>query len=339
MRVGGSLDRLARATASTLLAVTAMCLSAGRREREWLDALRAELDAIDGGGAQLAWALGGVRFAWALGGRQQMSRAVHRWGPVIGLSLLVGALAGAARTAGLPVVALAGLVGLALGVWWAVSPRAAGRRSEPVAGARGSAPRSAGARTMAVPAAIVGGLLVVGASAAVGAAAQPDTQCTTTRAPLAAPTASPVTAPDYLALGDADYDRGACAEAIAAYTRAIELDPQFAAAYNNRAYTAMRRQDYAAALTDLDRAIALRPDYAHALMNRGDIYNYYYRIDRQRAIADYDRVIALGRPTDSSGSVCGHRLLAASGGWSPAVVLNLLTRGVEGGCAVSTAAH
>jgi hypothetical protein len=40
---------------------------------------------------------------------------------------------------------------------------------------------------------------------------------------------------------------------------------------------------YADALPALDRAIALRPTYVNALMNRGDIYNFYYQIDRARA--------------------------------------------------------
>jgi tetratricopeptide (TPR) repeat protein len=142
--------------------------------------------------------------------------------------------------------------------------------------------------------------------------------------------ASLVTAQDYLTLGDYDYDRGDCVQAIQDYSHAIAIDPTFAAAYNNRAYTAMRRQDYAAALTDLDRAIAIRPDYIAALMNRGDIYNYYYAIDRQRAMADYDRVIALGGTRQTS--VCGHRLLASHDGWNPGVVVDLLTRGIDAGC-------
>jgi tetratricopeptide (TPR) repeat protein len=142
-------------------------------------------------------------------------------------------------------------------------------------------------------------------------------------------------AADYLELGDYDYETGACAQAIADYTRAIELDPSFAAAFNNRAYTAMRQQNYAAALPDLDRAIELRPDYVNALMNRGDIYNYYYAVDRQRAMADYDRVVALG---DTRGtSVCGHRLLAYYGGWQPGVVLNVLAGGPTGGCTIGRA--
>jgi tetratricopeptide (TPR) repeat protein len=58
---------------------------------------------------------------------------------------------------------------------------------------------------------------------------------------------------------------------------------QTAEAYNNRAYTYMTIRDYADALPDLDQATALRPTYVNALMNRGDIYNFYYQIDRARA--------------------------------------------------------
>jgi|SRR5579859_1372764 len=141
---------------------------------------------------------------------------------------------------------------------------------------------------------------------AVNAASQPDTQCTSVHTPTVSPPERLVSATDYLVLGDDDYDRDACALAIADYTRA------------------------SAALSDLDRAIALHPDYSNALMNRGDIYNYYYDIDRARAIADYDRVIALGQKPHTS--VCGHRLLAYFNGWNAGVVLNIITRGVDGDC-------
>jgi tetratricopeptide (TPR) repeat protein len=162
-----------------------------------------------------------------------------------------------------------------------------------------------------------------------------DTQCTTAHATSMRPPASLVTAADYLAQGDYDYERGDCAQAIAAYTRAIALDPDFAEAYNNRAYTYMRQKNYAAALPDLDRAVELRPTYVNALMNRGDIYNYYYRIDRQRAIADYDRVIELGgAEAMRRTSVCGHRMLAAHDGWGPGVFLQVVTQGTESGCRI-----
>jgi hypothetical protein len=53
-------------------------------------------------------------------------------------------------------------------------------------------------------------------------------------------------------------------------------------------------------------------------MNRGDIYNYICNIDFDKAIADYDRVLALDHQHTS---VCGHRLLAQHHGWDAWVVI------------------
>lgn len=153
-------------------------------------------------------------------------------------------------------------------------------------------------------------------------AATTNTWCTTAHIAHSQPPATLVSATDYFAQGDYDYDRGACAEAISAYTSAIDINPAFAEAYNNRAYTYMMEQDYTHALPDLDRAIQLRPDYVNALMNRGDIYNFD-QIDRPRAIADYERVVALG-PTESKNTqVCGHLFLAEHNGWHLNTLLDL----------------
>ena len=140
------------------------------------------------------------------------------------------------------------------------------------------------------------------------------------------------TAADYLAQGDYESWVGNYDKAIAAYTRAIELDPKLAQAYNNRAYAYMSQQQYALALSDLNRALVLRPDYVNALMNRGDIYNYYYAIDYERAVRDYDRVLAIDPEAPQHTSVCGHRMLALHHGWSPGVLVEVLTRGAKAGC-------
>ena len=100
-----------------------------------------------------------------------------------------------------------------------------------------------------------------------------DEQCTTKHAPVSSPPKALVTASDYFAQGNYDYDVGDCAQAIADSSRAIKLNPNYAEAYNNRGYTYMRIQQYALALPDFDKAIALRPRYVHALTNRGDLYN------------------------------------------------------------------
>jgi len=159
---------------------------------------------------------------------------------------------------------------------------------------------------------------------------QPTAPCTTSLVPDSQEPSVLVSAQDYFAQGDYDYERGACDLAIEDYTRAIELDPKFAEAYNNRAYTYMVQHNYAAALPDLDKAIELRPDYINALMNRGDIYNYYYHINYDLAIADYDRILQL-RPLPVS--LCGHRLLALHHGWDLGVFVEVfITKGFEAGC-------
>lgn len=111
-----------------------------------------------------------------------------------------------------------------------------------------------------------------------------------------------------------------------------ELNPDFAEAYNNRAYTYMTMENYALALPDLDQAIRLRPDYVNALMNRGDIYNYYYNIDFDLAVADYDRVLAVDPEAPQHTSVCGHRLLAQHHGWDLSILGEILMRGKDSGC-------
>jgi len=174
------------------------------------------------------------------------------------------------------------------------------------------------------------GVLLMGE---INSAFAPVIQCAPSQA-LSSPPAALVTAADYLAQGDYEFDRGDCARAIAAYSRAIELNPSSAEAYNNRAYTYMTQKDYAHALPDLDHAIRLRPNYVNALINRGDIYNYYYQIDRARAVADYDRVIAQGPAAYRNTSVCGHRLVALNGSVTPGLWLSVVLSGhpAEVGC-------
>ena len=149
----------------------------------------------------------------------------------------------------------------------------------------------------------------------------PDTQCTTTHTATSYPPSSLTTAMDYFNQGNYDYDGGNCKQAIADYTKSIDLNPNYPQAYNNRAYTLMRMQNYQDALPDLNKAIALNPNYIEAFMNRGDIYNYYFAIDRQKAIVDYEKVIALDGIQGTS--VCGHLLLAKHDGWNLGTILDI----------------
>ena len=98
----------------------------------------------------------------------------------------------------------------------------------------------------------------------------------------------------------------------------------------------MRQREYEKALIDLNKAIEIHPDYVNALKNRGDIYNYYFNVDRKKAIEDYDKVISLGGlSVDSSKSICGHRAIAIYGGSSLPTYIKLIMRPQSYGCTMS----
>lgn len=70
--------------------------------------------------------------------------------------------------------------------------------------------------------------------------------------------------------------------AVANYSRAIELDPSFADAYNGRGitYEAIQRADLA--ISDYDAAIRLKPDYSEAFYNRAMACRKSGRFDQAR---------------------------------------------------------
>ena len=76
-------------------------------------------------------------------------------------------------------------------------------------------------------------------------------------------------------------------EAIADYSRAIELKPDYAEAYCNRGavYQALGQMD--AALADYNKAIELKPDNAEAYNNRG--YCFAERGEYEKALADLQK--------------------------------------------------
>ena len=79
--------------------------------------------------------------------------------------------------------------------------------------------------------------------------------------------------------------------AMDAYTKAIELDPTYAVAYNNRGYAKHKLGQHAAALTDLDRAIELDPTLATAYDSRGEVKHKLGQ--HAAALTDLDRAIEL----------------------------------------------
>ena len=138
----------------------------------------------------------------------------------------------------------------------------------------------------------------------------PDTYCLAAHTTASHPPLNLLSAKDYFDKGNYSYDIGSCQQAVIDYSKSIELDSTHAETFNNRAYTYMRMQNYKNAAVDLDKAIKLRPNYVNALINRGDIYNFYYQIDHSKAITLYEKVISLG--STKGNSVCGHKAMAMS---------------------------
>jgi tetratricopeptide (TPR) repeat protein len=109
----------------------------------------------------------------------------------------------------------------------------------------------------------------------------------------------------HLRRGDAAFDASDYPSAVAEYTQAITLDPNFAEGYNNRGLAYYRLSDRAPdqtfldkAITDYNSALQLRPDYVNALTNRA-----IARLDKgdvDGAIADTTRAIELDPQDDSA---------------------------------------
>ncbi len=100
-----------------------------------------------------------------------------------------------------------------------------------------------------------------------------------------------ISAKTYISWGNAKYHLRDYAGALADYTMAIRLKPNFAKAYGNRGNAKDNLGQYTAAISDYDTAIRLKPDDADAYNNRG--------VTKRRlgqyfaAIADYDTAIRL----------------------------------------------
>ncbi|GHU98537.1 hypothetical protein FACS1894159_01140 [Bacteroidia bacterium] len=101
----------------------------------------------------------------------------------------------------------------------------------------------------------------------------------------------PTDAMAYNNRGNAKSDLGDKEAAIEDYDKAIEINPNLAEAYNNRGVAKSDLGDHRAAIEDYDKAIEINPNYAEAYNNRGvaksDLGDY------QAAIEDYDKAIEI----------------------------------------------
>jgi tetratricopeptide (TPR) repeat protein len=70
--------------------------------------------------------------------------------------------------------------------------------------------------------------------------------------------------------GNAYSELGNYEDAIADYTRAIRIDPDYASAYYNRGIEYKNLKNYEDAIADYTRAIRIDPDYVFAYKRRGN---------------------------------------------------------------------
>jgi tetratricopeptide (TPR) repeat protein len=89
--------------------------------------------------------------------------------------------------------------------------------------------------------------------------------------------------------GLAYLSRGEYDQAIADFTKAIEIDVGFAEALNNRGVAYRHMNIYDKALADFTGALRIDPNYTEALNNRGVVYNDLGHPDK--AIADFTRAL------------------------------------------------
>ena len=83
-----------------------------------------------------------------------------------------------------------------------------------------------------------------------------------------------------------EYDK-----AVGHYTEAIDLNPEYVNAYNNRGIAYRNKGEIDAAIQDYNKAIDLNPEHADAYNNRGVAYRNKGEIDA--AIQDYNKAIDL----------------------------------------------
>ena len=99
------------------------------------------------------------------------------------------------------------------------------------------------------------------------------------------------TAVDYVQRGNAYYEQGKYDQAISDYTKAIDINPDFAKAYDNRGAAYAQKGNLSGAISDFTMAIANNPNDAEAYNNRGHAYaklgNYV------QAISDYTKAIKI----------------------------------------------
>ena len=106
----------------------------------------------------------------------------------------------------------------------------------------------------------------------------------------------PTKAVVYAARGSAYFRMDQFDDAIDDYNTAIMINPGLAAAFQNRGSVYYRQGRFNSAITDYNKAIEIDPEQAASYIDRGNIYQRQGRIEE--AISDYSRALELN-PEDS----------------------------------------
>ena len=92
--------------------------------------------------------------------------------------------------------------------------------------------------------------------------------------------------------GIASFKKGQYDQSIAYLNKAIEINPEFAEAYNNRGFSYAMKGQYDKAVADCTKAIEINLEYASAYSNRG--VAYFYKREYKKAWDDVYKVQNLG---------------------------------------------
>lgn len=96
---------------------------------------------------------------------------------------------------------------------------------------------------------------------------------------------------EYLLDGNDSFKEGDLAQAIYEYTKALDLNPNLAKAYNNRGVAYAQQGFMSPAIADFTMAIANKPNDAEAYNNRG--HAFAEEVKLTKAIADYSMAIKI----------------------------------------------
>ena len=109
------------------------------------------------------------------------------------------------------------------------------------------------------------------------------------------PAATSLDAPELFALGEAHYERAEWDKAVAAYTRAAEQEGAGrllrSMCFNNRGMIQTMHGRHESAIADFTKAIELDPNFLKAYLNRGG--SYYDTGKFKKALEDCDAAIRL----------------------------------------------